>query len=218
MKSSKRICILSLLLCACPLKIQADDPPAGIQEGPAQYMNKTADQWIESLKDSEHGIEAMAALIQGDQQAIQVLMELLKNPEPSIQTIGAMGLSKMGASARPALTLLIQGLQSNYLNLKYYAAEALGNLGGDGAPAVPALTEALKVTEETGPDLVGPSRYFKDLRWMAAQSLAKIGPAAKTALPQLQKLADDPKEDKGIRDAASQAIRTLSSTKVDQKP
>jgi HEAT repeat protein len=81
-------------------------------------------------------------------------------------------------------------------NMRYWAAQSLGNFGPEAETAVPDLVAAL--SDET--PLV---------RSGAAYALAEIGPAAEPARSALLGAAKDP--EKEVRDAAAYALKRLSS-------
>lgn len=114
-------------------------------------------------------------------------------------------------------------------------AKALGTLGGDAAPAAPAISSLLshpacwftldreEIVEALG--AIGPAArdsvpqmmklldedddVATELRQKAAVALGRIGPAAKAAVPRLRQLADaDPERD--VRDAARAAVQEIA--------
>jgi serine/threonine-protein kinase len=75
--------------------------------------------------------------------------------------------------AVPAAVLeQMDGLGSGDSNVRWRAAEALGNMGGEARPAVPAITALLRDRNEV-------------VRWRAAEALGKVGPEAREAVPAL---------------------------------
>jgi len=60
---------------------------------------------------NQPGDDLSPALLDGDEAALPVLIELLKDELPTIRTIATQGLTKMGPKARPATPALIQNLQ-----------------------------------------------------------------------------------------------------------
>jgi len=66
----------------------------------------------------------------------------------------------------------VDGLASGDSGVRWHAAEALGNMGAEAAPAVARLVPLLEDRTEV-------------VRWRAAEALGKIGPPARAALPAL---------------------------------
>jgi serine/threonine protein kinase len=90
----------------------------------------------------------------------------LVTPRPPVTTVPV-------APALPAaVSEQMQGLASGDSGTRWHAAEALGNMGGEAGPAVPALIPLLQDRVEV-------------VRWRAAEALGKIGPAARPAVPAL---------------------------------
>jgi len=89
-------------------------------------------------------------------------------------------------------------LSSNNLFARKFlveALEALEALGANGSAAVPALIKALDDEDRDG-------------RRVAARVLGEIGPAAKDALPALQKLLHE-SEDLKVQRSAKEAIERI---------
>ena len=76
------------------------------------------------------------------------------------------------------------------------AAWALGEIGPEAKPAVPALIELLEHENDWA-------------REMAAGALGRIGPEAEEAIPMLEQVADKENEDPYVRLAAREALETL---------
>ncbi len=91
---------------------------------------------------------------------------------------------------------LIVALGHVHRNVREGAATALGRLGPDAAPAVPALIEAFE----------DPDDY---VRWKAAEALGEIGPAAKDALPMLDAAANAKQIDVITQAAARKAVQQI---------
>jgi serine/threonine protein kinase len=104
------------------------------------------------------------------------------------------------------VTQLMGGLSEPDANARWKAAEALGNLGAQAGPAVPALVPLLSDRQET-------------VRWRTAEALGKIGPAAREAVPALVRglsetglLATESAKALGrIGSAAREAVPALSN-------
>ena len=74
------------------------------------------------------------------------------------------------------VSALIRALRDRDARVREDAAAALGKLGTDAKPAVPALIRALKVENDT---------YLYSMRSAAATALGQIGPEAREAVPAL---------------------------------
>jgi HEAT repeat protein len=79
-------------------------------------------------------------------------------------------------------------------NMRYWAAQSLGQFGPEGRAAVPDLIEALKDEDSM-------------VRMGAGYALAEIGPDAADAVPALQEAARD--NEKDVRDAAAYAMKQI---------
>jgi HEAT repeat protein len=108
---------------------------------------------------------------------VKVLVkELASEDEPvgACWALGCMGPEARGAG--PALVKVLESKPSSFWS-RFFAVWALGETGAADGSAVPVLVEALK--DEY--DLVQSA---------AAQVLGRMGPAAKAAEPELQKLLE----------------------------
>jgi HEAT repeat protein len=89
------------------------------------------------------------------------------------------------------------------------AALAVGKIGPDGAPAIPALQRLI-----TNSLTANPSRKFStDERALPAYALGAMGPVALPALPQIELLRKD--SDLFVRAAAEAAFIKISGTGLD---
>jgi len=171
-----------------------------------KYKGQSARQWTDEVLRGS--MTAFETLTSAEKDAVPVLKEMLGHDQSRVRSVAAHGLSYVGAAALPAIAELGRALKDKDLNVRYYAGQALGNLGPAGAPAVPALIGALDTHPSREPDLEGPPRYYKDARSVAAEALAAIGPAAKAAVPRLREVAakDDEPE---VRAAAAAALKKI---------
>ena len=102
--------------------------------------------------------------------------------------------SKKGMDIRPALPALIAALQDADGSVRAWSAQAIGEIGPDGAQAVPALVMLLGSADEGS-------------RNSACIALYGIGPAAKDALPALEKALSDPSAN--VRRFAQRAVEKI---------
>lgn len=108
-----------------------------------------------------------------DAAAIPRLCELLKADDAAVRRWGAIGLLTLGAKAAPAAEILQSALKDPAPDVRMTAAEALCGLGHVDE-AVPILIALLSDQDAI-------------IRNEALHTLCRIGPAAKAALPYLDK-------------------------------
>lgn len=173
------------------------------------YHGKSADQWLEMLGQSDDEIrgQAFAELIQADQSGGEMLLAFLGSPHPGLRTIAVMGLNHMAPSYPESIPGLAEAALDVNLNIRYWALSALRTYGNQAASAIPDIIRALQTYQGQGPELDGPVRYYADARALAAEALGSIGPAAKVALPALEKALQDPSD--MVREAAKRAIELI---------
>lgn len=126
--------------------------------------------------------------------AIPALIKLLQDKDADVRLASGGALASIdpkNAALLPAVTAELKGGPEQ----RKAAAEILGDLGPGG---VPALTDALKDADP-------------GVRWSAAESLGRIGPASKSAVPALAAAL----EDKDIRSIAADALAGIGP---DAKP
>jgi HEAT repeat protein len=104
-----------------------------------------------------------------------------------IQEKAAYGFLILGPVAKPALPELISMLNDPAPEVRALASFAIGKIGPDGAPALPALQRL--ITNSVSASTQG--HHTTDVRALAAFALSEIGPAAQPALPQLELLSKD---------------------------
>ncbi len=102
-----------------------------------------------------------------------VLIEALGNESSEMRRFAAFGLSRMGRKAGAAEKALHDGLRDSDLAARIAAAEAYWSVSGKADEAVGVLRSVLQA----------PHDWLVQM-W-AAGALAKIGPAAKAAVPEL---------------------------------
>jgi HEAT repeat protein len=122
------------------------------------------------------------------------LEAMLRGGDVTAQAQGALGLSKLGPEAAPAVPALIDALKSQQALVRQNAALALGNIGSSAKAAVPGLTDALRDPEWA-------------VRRQAAVALGQLGPDAKSAVPALQRLTRDPSGP--VNKAAKEALQRV---------
>ena len=142
------------------------------------------------------------------QGKLDELLKGLESPNPAARAMAATSLTKMGPGAEPAVPALAKALADQNLNVRYWAASALKAVGPPAQAAVTALVKALDTFPGGSPALVGPVRYYPDVRSVAAEALGGIGSRAKDAVPALKKALSDP--DPAVRSAAAEALQRIA--------
>jgi HEAT repeat protein len=141
-------------------------------------------------------------------------------------------LSALGPAAVAAVPQLIESLSSDDKEVRGTACFALGKIGPDAKQAVPAIQQRLSELDEAdkvafgwallkilpgdqdtaatvAPLLISALNHEMPLvRAEAATALGQLGDLAKSALPRLQELLNDPSAE--VRDAAGQTLKRLA--------
>ena len=97
--------------------------------------------------------------------------------------IAAQTLGDKGEAAKDAVPVLIEALKDESPIIRENAADALGEMGPVAVDAVLALAHVLA----GNPDLAKAKDPYNDVRVSTAFALERIGPAAKEAIPYLEK-------------------------------
>jgi HEAT repeat protein len=115
---------------------------------------KTMYEWMKVLKDAKdpgvkvRAIHALRAYGKDAREVVQTIIEALKNRDASVRVNAAIALGFIGFDAkdlRNGIDGLIHLLASDPEGIvRYQAARALGRLGPDSAPAIPALVSRIK--------------------------------------------------------------------------
>lgn len=167
----------------------------------------------ESLTDSDSEVRRFAAIGIGqlratDAETLQLITGLLKDKSEPVRQQALWTFVTLGQTPADAVPAIITLLQAPATEIRRGAAVALRNAGRFAKPAVPNLILLLKDSnEQVRLDVIGtfgslgptatdsvPSlsqiiineRERINIRTAAAESLPKIGPGARTALPSLQ--------------------------------
>lgn len=164
-----------------------------------RHRGRPGDQtWLVRLRAAQ----ALARIGPDAKGAIPALRKALKDEKEQVRTHAASALAGIepALTAEAVLPVLIELLEhpgpwgGQGWCVRFRAAEALGRIGADAKPAIPALREALTDDHE-------------DVREAAAEALGKIAPAAKEVAPALERALKD--EDKFVRCAAGAALAKL---------
>jgi HEAT repeat protein len=136
--------------------------------------------------------------------ALPALARGLGDPDVRLRTNVALALGALAGTwwdrsvprlnIRPILGELMAALHDEDTSVRAWSAQAIGEIGPDAAPAVPALIVLLANADEGS-------------RNSACIALHGIGPAARDALPALRKALEDPSHD--VRRFAERAIERI---------
>jgi HEAT repeat protein len=124
-----------------------------------------------TLHDDDPKVREAAAHAIGQMgpDALPALCGMLTHSDKYVRRNAVWAMGRLGPLARPALADLCRGLKDSDPRTASGAAQSLGNMGADGADAVPALAEAMR-----GTNIV--------LCRLAAKALSQIGPPALATL------------------------------------
>jgi hypothetical protein len=125
-------------------------------------------------------------------QAATIAAKSLRDREPPVRLVAAARLRQLGPAAAPAAKELAAALADSNSGVAEAAAEALIRIG---PPAVEPLTGQLSASSINA-------------RKLALACLAKLGPAAKPAAGQIEKLKQD--LDPQVRQLAEAALKRLA--------
>ena len=122
---------------------------------------------------------------------------MLNDTDPGVRLVAAHCLGDLGPEGRVAIPSLVRAVQGSQASLRWEACEALGKMGRHAADAVPTLILCLQgeyYKEDTKPRIEPPLRPNAAYRHpdsrarvAAAHALARIGSAARHALPALKR-------------------------------
>jgi len=134
--------------------------------------------------------------------SIPKLIEGLRDPEPRGREMCARALANFGPRAHEAVPRLVALLHNTKEDrmVRFWAAAALGEMGGHAVPAIPYLIEALDTME------------VRD-RSIVARSLGRMGPHAKPAIPRLVRMIKA-REGAYNVDAAARALASIGPPAV----
>jgi HEAT repeat protein len=130
------------------------------------------DALIEALRDEEVRTDAIRALAGIGAQAVSSLMKATRDKNDGVRKAAYEALVKIGA---PSVDPIIDSLKAGKVDYDY-AMNALAKIG---APAVESLVKHLGGKNDS-------------MRRLSAETLRRIGPPAKSAVPALAKTANDP--------------------------
>jgi HEAT repeat protein len=129
-------------------------------------------------------VQTLARVQSEADQVVPLLMDALKDEDWTVRTASAGALGRIGAPARAAVPMLFE-LLGNETD-EDAARAALREIDDVGPEALPTLIAALDSEDRTP-------------RFYAQFFLGKLGPAAREALPALERLRDESDSDRGRR-------------------
>jgi hypothetical protein len=149
------------------------------------------------------GLSGLAKLEIPDEEAVRLIVDALGGPPKNragltAATIG--GPPQRRVKILEHMLRMDQSAPEDRLNMLHAVLDCAADLGRDAAPLVPLLTEAVEASD----DLPG-ARVTARQRYIAV--LAHMGAGAKSALPYLRGLPDDPSHH-----AAKRAIQVIEQS------
>lgn len=158
---------------------------------------------IETLGVEDQIMRRMAAyaLAAVGESAVPALSEALQHTEDAVRVEATYALAQIGAPAESAISALMERTKDECVEVRRYLPEALGGLGPNAAPAVPALADILASDDD------------EHARFEAALALAQIGPAASDAIPVLANVLSD--ENRYVRDNTILALKRIDTPEAE---
>jgi HEAT repeat protein len=213
------------------------DPDArllGWLRGESFFQGRATSAWRAGLRSETPSIqlESATALKNGGPGAVPVLIELLQTPVDAagsahVRWTAAELLGKIQPEAVAAIPDLIEALKDPDPHVRIVTITSLGAMTSRPAEVVPALISMLNTPQRLGA-IRALSRFRHEaspaikpllvlfqndpdveVRWNAARTLGKMGPAGKEAVPQLIDGLKS-KEDL-IREHAAEALGDIGS-------
>lgn len=152
----------------------------------------------ENFKSRELAVQTLGRIDVDDPRRVgQLLVSALDDGDPIVKQVAAQSLARIAPQYPEAVPVLVRQFPDPIMirMVSAYKAEA--------KDAIPALVALLKSNDVT-------------VRWNAARTLGKIGPASVIALPEL--IADLKHEDPLVREHAAEAIGDIGPTAVEAVP
>jgi HEAT repeat protein len=198
------------------------------------YLSRPTSYWEQALLDTTPGRSTNSAkqLADGGEEAVPVLLDIWKRNQDGggnpaeLRLSVAQILGEIGPKADPAVSVLVKGLQDPERSVRAVSSVALGKIGTQLDVVVPAMARmlgqpgdrlaALKgiwglraKAKDAIPAIAEVMRQDDDgeVRWHAAEALAKMGAAAQPALPHLIAALSDPVP--AVRTHAAESLRKI---------
>jgi HEAT repeat protein len=237
--------IAGLLLILIGLVVWLDPTHVllGTLRGEKFYQGRPASYWEHGLLDTSPGksTNTVQQLAEGGEGSVPVLVAMLQNhrdgqdEHAELRLHAVQILGQIGPKADTAVPELLEMTHHPDREARAQAALALGKIGTRLDAVVPALA---KMLGEPADRLAALKGIFKlrdkakgaipqiaevmlkgqdgDVRWHAAEALAKMGAAAQPALPQLIAALKD--EDARVRSHAAESLRKIGPEAAEALP
>jgi HEAT repeat protein len=223
----------------------------GLARGEPVQNGKYTSEWIAQLSDPDPDKrnEATVSLSGIDVRGRKALPELLRlvreEKDDKVRASAAFAVYKISDGVRRTkehaaeiLDTVVGGLEDPDALTRMNCAMALGMLGADARPAIPALEKAIQKDENKSRTLIFPltirEQMIADIGFMGpagkdglpllkkmlvddedttrkrcAMSIGQMGPAAKEAVPLLVAAINDESESEIVRDSAKEALMLI---------
>ncbi|MDB5392237.1 MAG: repeat-containing protein [Planctomycetaceae bacterium] len=158
------------------------------------FSKNAEPRWVAAEMLTKMGPEASAAG--------PAMMSALRDSDPHLQAVCAASLPKIKVPAESAVPLLTEFLKTKHTVI---VARALSEYRGAASSALPELIKLLEDKSQS-----------TEVRWSAARTIGKIGPASLSAVPVLIAHIND--EAPTIREHCAEAIGDIGPTAVEGVP
>ena len=165
---------------------------------------------VEMLRNENPEVRIAAANVLAEfgpqaKAAAPALSNMRNDKDERVRAYTAVALWKIDQQV-PAVSVLTEQLKVNDLQMCRFAARMLSEIGPQAEKAVPALIQVMRKRSEPKDEMekMRQQRLLNNVRPIAAEALAKIGPAAVPLL--IDALSD---EDQGVRRFVAGALATI---------
>ncbi|MGH9804770.1 MAG: HEAT repeat domain-containing protein, partial [Candidatus Acidiferrales bacterium] len=184
--------------CAVVLAVAAYD-----DEKNAIMLSEAAPSLTGALKDDDARVREAAAGALGlvrpspPSEAVSALVGVLGDREPKVRKAALEALTSVQPIDVELVFAILHAHEDDPSEeVRAEAAKTLARMSANDPDVVWSLTKSLKSSD-----------HF--LRQESIRALGKLGPAAAPAIPELEKIAENPTEDRTVRKYASQALRKI---------
>jgi HEAT repeat protein len=175
MRGSNLLWVASIVLLSAAANGQvppADNKTPEMKKSAQTVDGKTMYEWMKELKDKKEtrdpgvrvrAIHAVQSYGGEAREAVRDIMRALTDSDASVRVNAAIALGLIGFDAKDlkdgvsALSRLVVKETEQQGIVRFQAAKALGRLGPDSAPAIPALVRA--ITDQTASEIRGAAAY-----------------------------------------------------------